>query len=113
MDCCSIRIFRANAPYWDPLLKADFVGMGFRHERRTLRARSMSIAFSLRDVLEQFRARGMDVKRARIIGGGSKSAVWRQIVADVLNVEILLPETTDASFGAALIRRGRCRCLAR
>ena len=93
-----------RAPYWDPLLKADFVGMGFRHERAHFaRAVYEGIAFSLRDVLEQFRARGMDVKRARIIGGGSKSAVWRQIVADVLNVEILLPETTDASFGAALI----------
>ena len=45
----------------------------------------------------------MDIKTARIIGGGSKSATWRQIVADVLNVEILLPETTDASFGAALL----------
>ncbi len=93
-----------RAPYWDPLLKADFVGMGFRHERAHFaRAVYEGIAFSLRDVLEQFRSRGMDVKRARIIGGGSKSAVWRQIVADVLNVEILLPETTDASFGAALI----------
>ena len=93
-----------RAPYWDPLLKADFVGMGFRHERAHFaRAVYEGIAFSLRDVLEQFRARGMDVKRARIIGGGSKSAVWRQIVADVLNVEILLPESTDASFGAALI----------
>ena len=93
-----------RAPYWDPHLKADFVGMTFRHDKAHFaRAVYEGIAFSLRDVLEQFRARGMDVKRARIIGGGSRSAVWRQIVADVLNVEILLPETTDASFGAALI----------
>lgn len=93
-----------RAPYWDPHLKADFIGMTFRHDKAHFaRAVYEGIAFSLRDVLEQFRARGMDVKRARIIGGGSRSAVWRQIVADVLNVEILLPETTDASFGAALI----------
>lgn len=93
-----------RAPYWDPHLKADFVGMTFRHDKAHFaRAVYEGIAFSLRDVLEQFRALGMDVKRARIIGGGSRSAVWRQIVADVLNVEILLPETTDASFGAALI----------
>lgn len=93
-----------RAPYWDPHLKADFVGMTFRHDKAHFaRAVYEGIAFSLRDVLEQFRARGMEVKRARIIGGGSRSAVWRQIVADVLNVEILLPETTDASFGAALI----------
>ncbi len=93
-----------RAPYWDPLLKADFVGIGFRHGKgHFARALYEGIAFSLRDVLEQFRALGMDIKRARIIGGGSKSAVWRQIVANILNIEILLPETTDASFGAALI----------
>jgi xylulokinase len=93
-----------RAPYWDPLLKADFVGIGFRHDKAHFaRALYEGIAFSLRDVLEQFRERGMDIKRARIIGGGSKSAVWRQIVANILNIEILLPETTDASFGAALI----------
>ncbi|MDO8300680.1 xylulokinase [Lacisediminimonas sp.] len=93
-----------RAPYWDPLLRADFVGMSFRHDKAHFsRAIYEGIAFSLRDVLDQFRAQGMDIKTARIIGGGSKSATWRQIVADILNVEILLPETTDASFGAALL----------
>ncbi|KRB70578.1 xylulokinase [Noviherbaspirillum sp. Root189] len=93
-----------RAPYWDPMLRADFVGMTFRHDKAHFsRAIYEGIAFSLRDVLDQFRAQEMDIRTARIIGGGSKSATWRQIVADVLNVEILLPETTDASFGAALL----------
>lgn len=93
-----------RAPYWDPMLRADFVGMTFRHDiAHFSRAIYEGIAFSLRDVLDQFRAQGMDIKTARIIGGGSKSKIWRQIVADALNVEILLPETTDASFGAALL----------
>jgi xylulokinase len=93
-----------RAPYWDPMLRADFVGMTFRHDLAHFsRAIYEGIAFSLRDVLDQFRAQDMQIRTARIIGGGSKSAIWRQIVADVLNVEILLPETTDASFGAALL----------
>lgn len=93
-----------RAPYWDPMLRADFIGLTFRHEMAHFsRAIYEGIAFSLRDVLDQFRAQGMDIKTARIIGGGSRSAIWRQIVADVLNVEIQLPETTDASFGAALL----------
>jgi xylulokinase len=86
------------------MLRADFVGMTFRHDKAHFsRAIYEGIAFSLRDVLDQFRAQEMDIRTARIIGGGSKSATWRQIVADVLNIEILLPETTDASFGAALL----------
>jgi xylulokinase len=45
----------------------------------------------------------MDMRSARIAGGGAKSACWRQIVADVLGVAVLLPRVTDASFGAALL----------
>ena len=41
---------------------------------------------------------------AKPIGvGASKSALWRQIVADILGIDNLLPRTTDASFGAALL----------
>ena len=93
-----------RAPYWDPLLRADFVGMTFRHRpAHFVRALYEGIAFSLREVQEQFRAEDMHISRARIIGGGAKSSLWRQIVADVLGIEILLPRTTDASFGAALL----------
>lgn len=93
-----------RAPHWDPLLRADFIGMTFRHEpRHFVRALYEGIAYSLRDVLDQFRRQGMDTRSVRIAGGGARSACWRQIVADVLDVEVLLPRVTDASFGAALI----------
>ncbi|MCC7199169.1 MAG: xylulokinase [Gammaproteobacteria bacterium] len=93
-----------RAPYWDPLLRADFVGMTMRHDRgHFVRALYEGIAFTLRDVLDQFEARGLTIPQARIIGGGSRSALWRQIVADVLGVQVQLPERTDAAIGAALI----------
>lgn len=93
-----------RAPYWDPLLRADFVGMTFRHDRgHFVRALYEGIAFSLRDVQEQFRAQGLVPQSARLVGGGARSATWRQILADVLQLEIRLPAVTDASFGAALV----------
>jgi xylulokinase len=93
-----------RAPYWDPLLRADFVGMTMSHGRgHFVRALYEGIAFSLRDVLGEFRAQGLDMTEARIVGGGARSALWRQIVADVLGVRIVLPAVTDASFGAALL----------
>lgn len=93
-----------RAPHWDPLLRADFTGLTFRHDRGHLvRALYEGIAFSLRDVKEQLLAQGIGLNEARIIGGGARSQTWRQIVADILNVTILMPEVTDASFGAALI----------
>ena len=93
-----------RTPHWDPKLRADFLGLTFAHDGRHLvRALYEGIASSLRDVLEALRGQGLDMQQARIIGGGARSATWRQIVADVLDIEILLPEVTDASFGAALI----------
>jgi hypothetical protein len=50
-----------RAPYWDPLLRADFVGMTMGHGRgHFVRALYEGIAFSLRDVLGEFRAQGLD-----------------------------------------------------
>ena len=93
-----------RTPHWDPLLRADFVGMTFAHDRRHfVRALYEGIAFSLRDVLGALREHRLDLDQATIIGGGSRSAAWRQIVSDVLGVSIVMPRVTDASFGAALI----------
>jgi xylulokinase len=93
-----------RAPYWDPLLRGDFLGMTMRHGRaHFVRALYEGIALSLCDVLGAFRAQGLDMRAARIIGGGSRSAAWRQIVADVLDVRVELPTRTDASSGVALL----------
>ncbi len=93
-----------RTPHWDPLLRADYIGMTFAHDRRHfVRALYEGIAFSLRDVLGALRSQGLDMSEARIIGGGSRSATWRQIVTDVLGLSIAMPRVTDASFGAALL----------
>lgn len=93
-----------RSPHWDPLLRADFLGMSFHHDKRHfVRALYEGIAFSLRDVLEQLRAKGLELNEANIIGGGSKSALWRRIVTNVLGIPMSLPRVTDASYGAALI----------
>lgn len=93
-----------RSPYWDPRLHADFVGMTMNHGREHLsRAVYEGIAFSIRDCFEVFRAKGVAFDQARIIGGGARSATWRQIVADVLGLPVELPNSSDASFGAALI----------
>lgn len=93
-----------RTPHWDPLLRGDFLGITFAHERRHfVRALYEGVAFSLYDVLLALEEQGKTMRAARIIGGGSHSATWRQIVADVLGISIAMPRITDASFGAALI----------
>ncbi|MCC2594865.1 xylulokinase [Pusillimonas sp. MFBS29] len=93
-----------RTPYWDPLLRGDFLGITFAHDRRHfVRALYEGVAFSLYDVLLALEEQGKGMAEARIIGGGSRSAIWRQIVADVLGITVVMPRITDASFGTALV----------
>lgn len=93
-----------RAPHWDPQLRADFLGLTFRHGRgHMVRALYEGIAFALRDCLASFDASGQRLEEIRLIGGGARSALWRQIIADVMGLEILQPGNGDASFGAAIL----------
>ncbi|MCW5262818.1 xylulokinase [Verminephrobacter eiseniae] len=93
-----------RSPHWDPLLRADFVGAGFNHGAgHFVRALYEGIAYSLRDCRDVLQARGLGFAVARLTGGGARSALWRQIVADMLDVQVELPTVADASFGAALL----------
>ncbi|WP_226579790.1 xylulokinase [Acuticoccus sediminis] len=93
-----------RSPYWNPDLRASFVGLGFAHKAAHMcRALYEGVAYSLRDCLEVLRQRGMGFTTARLVGGGTRSALWRQTIADVTGLTIEVPEQGDASFGAALI----------
>ncbi|MEM7223799.1 MAG: xylulokinase [Pseudomonadota bacterium] len=93
-----------RAPYWDPRLKAHFLGLSFRHGRQHFaRALYEGVAFSIRDLMAAAGTPADSFSEIRIIGGGARSALWRQIVADVLGVEIARPANGEASYGAALI----------
>lgn len=93
-----------RSPYWDPDLRGSFVGLGFAHGAGHIcRAVYEGIAFTLRDCLEVLRERDMGFETARLVGGGTKSKLWRQVIADVTGLTIEVPEQGDASFGAALI----------
>jgi xylulokinase len=93
-----------RAPYWDPLLRADFLGLTISHTpAHFARALYEGIAFSIRDLLGAARALGLAFGTIKLIGGGARSATWRQIIADVTGLTVERNEASDASFGAALI----------
>lgn len=93
-----------RAPYWDPLLRADFVGMTISHGKMHFaRAVYEGIAFSIRDLLGAAQELGLCFSGIRLMGGGAKSACWRQIIADVTGLVIERTEEGDASFGSALV----------
>ncbi|MCB0213849.1 MAG: xylulokinase, partial [Anaerolineae bacterium] len=92
------------APHWDDQLRANFVGATMRHtQAHFTRAALEGVAFALRDAIEGLAEISLTYREYRLIGGGSKSQLWSQIVCDVLGEELLLPVEQDAAFGAALI----------
>ncbi len=98
-----------RSPYWDPLLRADFIGLTMEHgQGHLVRALYEGVAYSLRDCLDALGQQGLTIANARIVGGGARSALWRQIVSDVLKLPIALPAVTDASFGVALLAGVGC-----
>ncbi len=62
-----------------------------------------SAIFSMRMGLDSFKELGFDITEVRLIGGGAKSALWRQIASDILNLPVVVPENEEsAALGAAL-----------
>lgn len=89
-----------RSPHPDPNARGGFVGLTVRHELSHMsRAVLEGVAFGLADILDLMVAAGIDRPGAvRISGGGAKSPLWRQIIADVFEVTV---ETVNASEGAA------------
>lgn len=92
------------APYWDERMRGTFLGLTLRHARGHLtRAVLEGVAFALKDALAAMEATGLVAEEIRLIGQGARSDLWGQIVANVLNRPLAVPDEPDASFGAALI----------
>jgi xylulokinase len=95
-----------RTPYPDPLARGAFVGLTVRHALPHLtRAVLEGVAFGLRDSLELIRNAGLgEIHQVRLTGGGANSPLWRQILADVLGVEMVtLSSVEGAAYGAALL----------
>lgn len=95
-----------RTPHPDPLARGAWVGLTLRHGRPHLtRALLEGVAFGLKDSFTLIQGAGLrSIGQVRASGGGVRSALWRQILADVLGVELALVNTTEgAAYGAALL----------
>jgi xylulokinase len=95
-----------RAPYPDPNAKGAFIGLTVRHGiPHMTRAVLEGVAFGLRDIMELVQGAGVgQIEQVRVSGGGARSALWRQILADVMNCELVTVNTTEgAAYGAALL----------
>ncbi|MBQ2968431.1 MAG: xylulokinase [Clostridia bacterium] len=67
------------------------------------------VAFAVRDNLEVAKSLGILVSQSTVCGGGAKSKLWMQILSNVLNIKLQIPETEEGpGFGGALLAMVAC-----
>ncbi len=99
-------IVGVNSPEYNPNAKGVFYGIGINHTRdHFARAVMEGIAFLIKKNIDYIEDNlNFKIKEVISLGGGSKSSVWNQIKADILDKEIKITNSSEAaSLGAAMI----------
>ena len=99
-----------RSPINDTNARGAFVGMTMDTTRADLtQAVLEGVAFAIRDSLEVARSLGLDIRRSKLCGGGAKSPLWREILANVLNVTLELPASEQGpGMGGAMLAMVAC-----
>ena len=95
-----------RTPHPDPLARGAWIGLTLRHSRGHLtRAVLEGVAYGLKDSFTLIQNAGLgEIRQVRGSGGGMKGVLWRQILASVLEAELVTVNTTEgAAYGAALL----------
>lgn len=99
----------ASYPVADSASKASFIGLDMSHDRFDMvRAVMEGVAFQIVWSLEGFREK-FPASAIKLAGGATKSPLWCQIIADVADLPVRIPEIADlACVGAALLAGVGC-----
>lgn len=90
-----------RTPHNDVDIRAGFAGISHETDETVLTHAVLDgVAFALKDCLEALTVAGTRVDRLLAVGGGSRSRVWLEIIASLLNVSVDVP--VDGDFGASL-----------
>ena len=93
-----------RSPYWNSELRGMFFGLSLNHSRsHMIRAAMEGICYSMNAVLAALQEFG-EIKDIRVSGSFTKSELWLQILSDVLNQKLTMPDNSEgAAFGAAVL----------
>lgn len=99
-----------RSPHNDPLARAMFFGLSMETARHDMTLAVLEgVAYGLRDSLEVARRLGLKIERTRICGGGAKSALWKRIIANVLDLKVDVIENEQGpALGGAILAMVGC-----
>ena len=85
-------------------LRGSFIGLrAFHTKGHFTRALLEGISYGMRETFEVIRDLKLKVDKPILIGGGAKGPIWRQIMADMFGVEMVVKENSDSSLGSAML----------
>ena len=94
-----------RTPLHDPKAKGVWFGLSLKHTKGDVyRAIMEGVAFGIRHNIEVMAQEGVQPGRILAVGGGTKNRLWLQIVSDICDIELLVPEQQiGASYGDAFL----------
>ncbi len=94
-----------RTPHGDANAKGVFFGLTLRHKKEHLvRSVMEGVTYGMRDSLEIIKGLGLNVGQIRATGGGARSALWRQMQADIYKAEVVTINISEGpAFGAAIL----------
>lgn len=95
----------AMAPTWNALARGTFMGFTLAHRREHFcRAILEGSAYAIRDITDQMLRMGLPLQEIRVVGGGARSELWRQIKADVTGLPVSITNTVETTaLGAGIL----------
>ena len=99
-----------RSPINDTDARGTFTGLTMDTTRADLvQAVLEGVAFAIRDSFEVARSLGLDIRRSKLCGGGSRSPLWRTIIANVLGIPLDTVKTEQGpGYGAAMLAMVGC-----
>ena len=94
-----------RTPYPDPYARGCFIGMSLRHQKKHhTRAVLEGVSYGLNDSLSMMKELGVNPKEIILSGGGSRSALWKQMLADIFATPCAMVNALEgAAYGAAIL----------
>jgi len=94
-----------RAPLWNADLRGSFFGLALHHRKEhMIRAALEGVIFNLYSILPAVEDLIGPTKRMMATGGFARSALWRQMMADIFNREVVVPQSVESScLGAAVL----------
>ena len=105
-DCLFLPyLMGERSPLNDTNVRGMFYGMSLDTDKDDMSLAVLEgVAFALRHNIDIIRDMGIDIRKSNVCGGGTKNKLWLKIIANVLGIELNIPENQEgASLGASLL----------